>query len=236
MEQVRYLMIFYVEDDESIRELMLYTLKAAGFNGKGFSDSVEFWQAISDIENNKMEKPDLIMLDIMLPGEEGIAILKKLKNNTETENIPVIIASAKGTEYDKIIGLDLGADDYLAKPFGMMEMISRIKAVLRRYPQKENNNILQYGGITLNTDEHTAYAGKCKIELSLKEFELLKLFMENPEHLFEREHIILKVWGDEFIGESRTLDMHISKLRKKLGVHGNMIKNIRSLGYRMEKE
>ena len=175
------------------------------------------------------------MLDIMLPDEDGIEILKKLKSNAKTANIPVIMASAKGTEYDKITGLDLGADDYLAKPFGMMEMISRIKAVLRRYPQKENNDILQYGPIKLNIDEHIVMVDGNTIELSIKEFDLLRMFVENPKHLFERENILLNLWGEDFIGESRTLDMHISKLRKKLGIYSNMIKSIRGLGYRMEK-
>lgn len=229
-------MIFYIEDDDNIRELMLYTLKAAGFQGKGFSDSVEFWQTMAVIIDSKLDKPQLIILDIMLPGEDGITILKKLKHNSETADIPVIMASAKGTEYDKITGLDSGADDYLAKPFGMMEMISRIKAVLRRYPQKEVNNILQYDHITINIDEHIAYIDGNRIELSLKEFDLLRLFMENPKHLFKRESIILSLWDGDFVGESRALDMHISNLRKKLGIHGNMIKSIRGLGYRMEKE
>ena len=226
-------MIFYVEDDDNISELMLYTLKASGFSGKGFPNAAEFWQALSKTQD--VLYPDLIMLDIMLPDEDGIEILKKLKSNAKTANIPVIMASAKGTEYDKITGLDLGADDYLAKPFGMMEMISRIKAVLRRYPQKENNDILQYGPIKLNIDEHIVMVDGNTIELSIKEFDLLRMFVENPKHLFERENILLNLWGEDFIGESRTLDMHISKLRKKLGIYSNMIKSIRGLGYRMEK-
>ena len=224
-------MIFYVEDDDNIRELMLYTLKASGFSG--IPNAAEFWQALSKTQD--VLYPDLIMLDIMLPDEDGIEILKKLKSNAKTANIPVIMASAKGTEYDKITGLDLGADDYLAKPFGMMEMISRIKAVLRRYPQKENNDILQYGPIKLNIDEHIVMVDGNTIELSIKEFDLLRMFVENPKHLFERENILLNLWGEDFIGESRTLDMHISKLRKKLGIYSNMIKSIRGLGYRMEK-
>lgn len=222
-------MIYCVEDDDDIRELMLYTLRTTGFEAQGFPNSELFWQAMEQV------KPDLILLDIMLPGSDGLSSLEELRAKKSSESIPVIMATAKGTEFDKVKGLDMGADDYLVKPFGMMEMISRIKAVLRRYPQKENNDILQYGPIKLNIDEHIVMVDGNTIELSIKEFDLLRMFVENPKHLFERENILLNLWGEDFIGESRTLDMHISKLRKKLGIYSNMIKSIRGLGYRMEK-
>ena len=167
-------MIFCVEDDSSIRDLMLYALSTAGFEAKGFADSVEFWSAI------KEEMPELIMLDIMLPGEDGISILKKLRSQTATADVPVILATAKGTEYDKVIGLDIGADDYLTKPFGMMEMISRIKAVLRRSLPKEKVSTLNVGQLKMNIDEHTVESAGKRVSLTLKEYELLQKFMENP--------------------------------------------------------
>ena len=222
-------MIFCVEDDTSSRELMIYTLNSAGFDAKGFPESTEFWKAI------ETETPELIMLDIMLPGEDGIEILKKLRSKTATKDIPVIMATAKGTEYDKVIGLDTGADDYLVKPFGMMEMVSHIKAVLRRTAPKTAKNVLSTGKLSVNLDEHSVFANGEKVVLTFKEFELLRIFMENPGRVFSRDILIEKIWGTEFYGETRTVDVHIGTLRTKLGECGEYIETIRGVGYRMEE-
>ncbi len=222
-------MIFCVEDDSGIRDLMIYALNSAGFNARGFADGSEFFDALK----NKM--PRLIMLDIMLPGDDGITILKKLRSNPSTAEIPVIMASAKGTEYDKVVGLDLGADDYLAKPFGMMEMVSRVKAVLRRTAKTDSETSLCIGQIQLNTAEHTVSAGGRRIALTLKEYELLRLFMDNPGRVFTRDQLLGKVWNSDYIGETRTIDVHIGTLRTKLGDFGDYIETVRGVGYRMEK-
>lgn len=222
-------MIFCVEDDTSSRELMIYTLNSAGFDAKGFPESTEFWKAL------ETEMPELIMLDIMLPGEDGIEILKKLRSKAATKDIPVIMATAKGTEYDKVIGLDNGADDYLVKPFGMMEMISHIKAVLRRTAPKMSKNILSTGKLSVNPDEHSVFANGEKVMLTLKEFELLRIFMENPGRVFSRDILLEKIWGTEFYGETRTVDVHIGTLRTKLGECGEYIETVRGVGYRMEE-
>ena len=222
-------MIFCVEDDTSSRELMIYTLNSAGFDAKGFLESTEFWKAL------ETETPELIMLDIMLPGEDGIEILKKLRSKAATKDIPVIMATAKGTEYDKVIGLDTGADDYLVKPFGMMEMVSHIKAVLRRTAPKMSKNILSTGKLSVNLDEHSVFANGEKVMLTLKEFELLRIFMENPGRVFGRDILLEKIWGTEFYGETRTVDVHIGTLRTKLGECGEYIETIRGVGYRMEE-
>lgn len=221
-------MIYCVEDDRGIRELMTYTLNVSGIKAEGLKDGKELDEAL------KKEKPSLITLDIMLPGEDGISILKRLKNDERYRNIPIIIASAKGEEYDKVIGLDLGADDYLAKPFGMMEMVSRIKAVLRRSDTGSNNVILKNGPITLSPDEHIVKVDNCEIELTLKEYELLELFMNNIGLVFTRENLLSSVWGSNFVGESRTIDVHIGTLRNKLGDCGSCIKTLRGVGYKME--
>ena len=221
-------MIYCVEDDRGIRELMTYTLNVSGIKAEGLKDGKELDEAL------KKEKPSLITLDIMLPGEDGISILKRLKNDERYRNIPIIIASAKGEEYDKVIGLDLGADDYLAKPFGMMEMVSRIKAVLRRSDTGSNNVILKNGPITLSPDEHIVKVDNCEIELTLKEYELLELFMNNIGLVFTRENLLSSVWGSNFVGESRTIDVHIGTLRNKLGDCGPCIKTLRGVGYKME--
>lgn len=221
-------MIYCVEDDQSIRDLMLYTLNAAGFAASGFPDSVPFWDAM------KQEAPELILLDIMLPGEDGISILKELKASPITRNIPVIMATAKDSEYDKVIGLDLGADDYLSKPFGMMEMVSRIKAVLRRTTPKEEAVVLMHGGITMNTVKHQVSVNDKPVTLTLKEYELLRTFMENVGKAFSREQLLSSIWGIDFVGETRTVDVHIGTLRTKLGSCGNLITTVRGVGYRME--
>jgi two-component system alkaline phosphatase synthesis response regulator PhoP len=221
-------MIFCVEDDSGIRDLMIYALNTAGFKAKGFMTGRELFKIL------KTEAPKLIILDIMLPGEDGITILKKIRSSPLTENIPIIMATARGEEYDKIIGLDLGADDYLAKPFGMMEMVSRVKAVLRRTQPKENVNIIKVRRLSMNTGEHTVTADGIRAGLTLKEYELLKLFMENPGIVFSREKLLQNIWGVEYIGETRTIDVHIGTLRQKLGVCGDYIETVRGVGYRME--
>lgn len=223
-------MIYCVEDDTAIRELMVYTLKASGFEARGFADAKDFWDAVDS------EIPNLVLLDIMLPGEDGITVLEKLRNRADTRTVPVIMASAKSTEYDKVSGLDRGADDYLAKPFGMMEMVSRVRAVLRRSAAPQDDKTLRSGNIELNIGEHRVIANGIDVQLTLKEFELLRLFMENPGHVFSRESLLSRIWGEDFIGESRTVDVHIGTLRAKLGEAGDSIETVRGVGYRMGKK
>ena len=223
-------MIFCVEDDDAVRELMVYTLSASGFEAKGFMDGNELYQAINS------GLPELVILDIMLPGEDGLEILTKLRNDSRTSDIPVIMATAKGTEYDKVTGLDAGADDYLAKPFGMMEMVSRVKAVLRRCSPRTNVDIIRLSGLSLDKTEHTVIADGQRIQLTLKEFELLRTFMENTGRVYTREQLLRMVWGLDFTGETRTVDVHIGTLRTKLGRYGNSIETVRGVGYRMVKE
>lgn len=222
-------MIFCVEDDRGIRELVIYALNASGFEAEGFADGNELYEELAQ------KTPELILLDIMLPGEDGISILKKLKQKSATADIPVIMATAKGTEYDKVVGLDLGADDYLSKPFGMMEMVSRVKAVLRRSTPKSEKSVLKNGELEINITEHTVIASGERVQLTLKEFELLKVFMENLGKAFSREQLLLNIWGTDFIGESRTVDVHIGTLRTKLKALGNYIETVRGVGYRMEE-
>ena len=221
-------MIFCVEDDQAIRDLILYTLNSAGFEAIGLEDGIELFSAL------KKKKPELIMLDIMLPGEDGVTILKKLRSDAATANIPVIMATAKGTEYDKVIGLDLGADDYLAKPFGMMEMVSRVKAVLRRVIVNDAVQVLHVGKLELNINNHTVFSDGERVELTLKEYEILRLFMENLGKAFTREQLLGEIWKSEYVGETRTIDVHIGTLRTKLGNCGEYIETVRGVGYRME--
>lgn len=221
-------MILCVEDDSAIRDLMIYALNYAGFEAAGVEDGTGLFSAL---EKNV---PELIMLDIMLPGEDGITILKRLRSNTATAGIPVIMATARGTEYDKVIGLDFGADDYLAKPFGMMEMVSRVKAVLRRTIAKNTAQVLRVGQLELNRSNHTVFANGGRVELTLKEYEMLRLFMENPGRAFTRDQILKQIWESEYVGETRTVDVHIGTLRTKLGSCGEYIETVRGVGYRME--
>ena len=223
-------MIYCVEDDAGIRELMIYTLQASDLQAKGLPDADAFWAAM------EKEKPKLILLDIMLPGEDGISILKKLKAQSTTADIPVIMATAKGTEYDKVIGLDLGADDYLAKPFGMMEMVSRVKAVLRRAYKDEKTDIVAVGKLTLNPQTNTVRADGEKVILTLKEFELLHKFMRHPGRVYSREQLLSDIWGADYVGETRTVDVHIGTLRTKLGECGEYIDTVRGVGYRLEEK
>lgn len=222
-------MIFCVEDDAGIRDLMIYTLNASGFRAVGFENAKEFYTAMADTV------PELIMLDIMLPGEDGISILKRLKADARTADIPVIMATAKGNEYDKVIGLDLGADDYLAKPFGMMEMASRVRAVLRRSGRAaEKPQLIRVGGLEMDLNEHSVTADGIRVQLTLKEFELLHTFMTNPGRAFTREQLLSSVWCEDFMGETRTVDVHVGTLRQKLGFCGKYIRTVRGVGYRLE--
>ena len=218
-------MIFCVEDDSNIRELVVYTLETTGFRARGFEDGKEFWETLA------LETPRLVLLDIMLPGEDGIEILKKLKSSPRTREIPVIMVTAKGAEYDKILGLDLGADDYLTKPFGVMELVSRVKAVLRRCRPRQAE-VLRCGGLTVDEQEHSVTADGARVELTYKEFQLLRLFLAHPGTAFTRDQLMEQVWGMDFCGESRTVDMHIRTLRQKIGLYGGCIETVRSVGYR----
>ena len=222
-------MIFCVDDDNTIREIEVYTLLQTGFEAKGFADGETLFEAL------KAEKPDLIVLDIMLPGKDGMEILNEIRSNPETERIPIIMATAKGTEIDKIQGLDKGADDYLVKPFGTMEMVSRIKAVLRRCKREENTpDTLKIGGIVLKDNEHKVTVNGERISLTFKEYELLKTFMLNQGIVFTRDKLLSLVWGVDHAVESRTVDMHIKTLRQKLGEEGKHIETVIGVGYRME--
>lgn len=221
-------MIFCVEDDENIRDIEVYALNSTGFEAVGFGCGAEFRQAV------KKNLPELIILDIMLPGEDGTELLRYIKETPELSEIPVIMATARGQEYDKVRSLDLGADDYLVKPFGMMEMVSRVKAVLRRCKQSKAPKLLKTGGLVLNPDEHIVKIEGETVPLTFKEFEILRLFLSRPGVVFSRDMLFSEVWGMDFCGETRTVDMHIQTLRKKLGNYGDMIKTVRSVGYRLE--
>lgn len=223
-------MIYCVEDDDSIRNMMTYTLNASGFEAHGFEDGKQLFAALDNT------LPDLVMLDIMLPGDDGVAILKKLRADAATKNIPVIMATAKGTEYDKVIALDLGADDYLAKPFGMMEMVSRVKAVLRRCKPQPQSQIYALGSIVLNHNERSVKIDGEQISLTVKEYELLRLLLKNKGKVFSRDELMSEIWGAEFLGESRTVDVHIATLRSKLGDSGELLQTVRGFGYKIEEK
>ncbi|HQC36272.1 MAG TPA: response regulator transcription factor [Bacillota bacterium] len=221
-------MIYILEDDAGIRDMMCYTLSSMGFESAGFSEASEFFAAC------EKQMPELVILDIMLPGEDGLSVLKKLRQSPSTRSLPVIMATAKGTEYDKITGLNLGADDYLAKPFGMMEMVSRVRAVLRRSTPEKPEDVLSIGGIVIKDSEHSVSANGEKVILTLKEYEMLKLFAQNPGRVFSRDHLLEKVWGLDYFGETRTVDVHIRTLRQKLGDCGSLVKTVRGVGYSLE--
>ena len=222
-------MIYCVEDDDSIRELMVYALRASGFEAEGFVDG----QSLFDALEKKM--PDLVTLDVMLPGMDGVEILKKLRGSAVTERLPVIMASAKGTEYDKVMGLDLGADDYMVKPFSMMEMVSRIRAVLRRAAPVEKRVSLRLGKLEMDPDAHTVTSCGQRVELTYKEFELLRVFLRHPGRVYSRDQLLEKIWGADYVGETRTVDVHIGTLRTKLGDCGEYIRTVRGVGYRLEE-
>ena len=222
-------MIWCVEDDPSIREIEVYALNSTGLEARGFADGGEFWQALEE------ERPELVGLDVMLPGEDGVSILKRLRSDECFREIPVIMATAKGTEFDKVLSLDLGADDYITKPFGMMEMVSRVKAVLRRSQPKQAAGLLTLEGLTLDETQHTVTIDGQRITLTFKEYELLRLFLSHPGMAFSRDQLLQTVWNTDYAVETRTVDMHIRTLRQKLGSYGQHIETIRGVGYRLEE-
>ena len=220
-------MIYCVEDDSNIRELVVYTLESTGMKARGFEDGRKFTEALA------FETPELVLLDIMLPGEDGIEILKKLRNNAKTKNIPVIMVTAKGSEYDKVVGLDTGADDYITKPFGMMELVSRIKAVLRRTTREKEETKYQIGNLVIDVEKHKVKVDGKSVTLTLKEFELLEKLMKNRHIVLTRDRLLEEIWGYDFSGETRTVDVHVRTLRQKLGDAGELIGTVRGVGYRI---
>ena len=220
-------MIYCVEDDDNIREMVIYTLETTGLTARGFAEGAEFMEALA------FDTPELILLDIMLPGEDGLAILRKLKNSSKTKDIPVIMVTAKGTEYDKVIGLDSGADDYVTKPFGMMELVSRIKAVLRRSGQTADKADLEVDGVKMNVKKHEVTVDGQAVTLTLKEYELLERLMRNRNIVLTRDQLLEDIWGYDFDGETRTVDVHVRTLRHKLGEKGAIIETVRGVGYRI---
>lgn len=221
-------MIYCVEDERNIRELIVYTLESSGYQAKGFKDAKEFYPALEE------ETPELILLDIMLPGEDGLSVLEKLRQNKTTKDIPVMMVTARGSEYDKILGLDGGADDYITKPFGMMEFLARVRAILRRSQKRENDQAMyEAGDLKLYVDKHQVFAGNRQVELTLKEFELLKFLLENKGIVMTRDKLLIGVWGYDFDGETRTVDVHIRTLRQKLGDCGELIETVRGVGYKI---
>ena len=221
-------MIWCVEDDASIRDIEVYALQSTGYEAKGFEDGTSFLKEV------KNQKPELVVLDVMLPGIDGITLLQKLKEDPETREIPVVMATAKGAEYDKIQGLDVGADYYLTKPFGVMEFVSCVKAVLRRCQPRQVEHLLKTGGLIVNIDEHTVTIDGERITLTYKEFELLRLFLSHPGMAFTRDQLFNEVWGMDYCGDTRTVDMHIRTLRQKLKDYGELIETVRNVGYRLE--
>lgn len=221
-------MIWCVEDDASIRDIEVYALQSTGYEAKGFEDGTSFLKEL------KNQKPELVVLDVMLPGIDGITLLQKLKEDPETREIPVVMATAKGAEYDKIQGLDLGADYYLTKPFGVMEFVSCVKAVMRRCQPRQVEHLLKTGGLIVNIDEHTVTIDGERITLTYKEFELLRLFLSHPGMAFTRDQLFNEVWGMDYCGDTRTVDMHIRTLRQKLKDYGELIETVRNVGYRLE--
>lgn len=223
-------MIYCVEDERNIRELLVYTLQTTGFSAKGLENGEQLFEAVDE------EVPELILLDIMMPGEDGYTILGKLKQRPEVQDVPVIMVTARGAEYDKVRCLDLGADDYITKPFGMMEFISRVRAVLRRGAPKSGRDELAHGNIRLKVSRHEVQENGRKVELTLKEFELLRYLMENKGIVLSRDQILTKIWGYDFDGETRTVDVHVRTLRQKMGISGSYIETVRGVGYRMGDE
>lgn len=222
-------MIYLVEDDDSIRELVTYTLQTTGFEAKGFACAGDFWEAM------QKELPSLALLDIMLPDEDGLSILKKLRQSADTAKLPIIMLTAKGTEYDKVVGLDSGADDYIPKPFGMMELVSRVRALLRRFEPEKKEGSRQVGPIEVDKSKHAVKVNGESVTLTYKEFELLCYLMDNAGIVLTRDQLLSKIWGYDFDGETRTVDVHIRTLRQKLGEASNHIETIRGVGYKMEE-
>lgn len=220
-------MIYMLEDDPSIRNFVIYALNNSDFEAVGFELPSELYRAAAK------KLPELLLLDIMLPEEDGLTVLKKLRSATETKKLPIILLTAKGTEFDKVIGLDSGADDYISKPFGTMELISRIKALLRRSAPPSDDNVLTLGKLRLKTDMREVTADGSKVALTLKEYELLNVLLKNKGKVFTRDELLHIVWGFDFSGESRTVDVHVRTLRSKLGVCGGLIETVRGVGYRI---
>ena len=220
-------MIFCVEDDSNIRELVIYTLETTGFKARGFEDGKEFLEALA------LETPELILLDIMLPGMDGLELLSKLKASPKNRDIPVIMLTAKGAEYDKVKALDAGADDYVTKPFGMMELVSRIRAVLRRTSKKEEDDTYVLGEIRMDRKKHEVTVDGQAVTLTLKEYELLERLMRNRNIVLTRDQLLEDIWGYDFDGETRTVDVHVRTLRHKLGEKGAIIETVRGVGYRI---
>lgn len=219
--------IYCVEDEKNIRELLVYALNSKDFIAEGFEDGETFWEAVHKAI------PDLVLLDIMLPGEDGLTILSKIRGNKETKELPVILLTAKGSEFDKVHGLDAGADDYVAKPFGVMELMSRIRAVLRRNQQDWESPVLQVGEIKMNREERWVQAQGRELQLTFKEFELLRFLMENENMVLSRDKLLDVIWGYDSAVETRTVDVHIRTLRQKLGDQGEWIETVRNVGYRI---
>ncbi len=220
-------MIYLVEDDASIRELVVYALSNSGFEAHGFDTPSAFWSAMAK------EIPTMVLLDIMLPEEDGLQILKKLRANPRTQRIPVIMLTAKGSEYDKVIGLEAGADDYIPKPFGMMELIARVKALLRRASDAPAPETYQVGCLTVCPQRHLVEVDGSAVTLTLKEFELLSMLVKNRNMVLTRDRLLNQIWGYSFDGENRTVDVHIRTLRQKLGPAGDLIETVRGVGYRI---
>ena len=226
-------MIYILEDDDEIREIECYALKNSGFEVEGFSMPSKFREQV------KAEVPELVLLDIMLPGDDGLAILKELKTDINTAAVPVILVTARSTELDTVKGFDTGADDYISKPFGVMELVSRVKARIPKHQNikknpEDNNSIYEFEGIRLNDEQHVVTAENNQIELTYKEYELLKLLLSVPGKAFGREYIMEKIWGYDYEGNSRTLDMHIKTLRQKLGKKGSLIQTVRNVGFKID--
>lgn len=221
-------MIWCVEDDASIRDIEVYALQSTGFEAKGFEDGTSFWEAL------RTGRPELVVLDVMLPGIDGMELLRRMRADAVLSDIPVVMATAKGAEYDKIRGLDLGADYYLTKPFGVMELVSCVKAVLRRCQPEKAAHQLRSGGLVVDLDAHTVTVDGARVALTYKEFELLRLFLSHPGMAFTRDQLFQEIWGMDYCGETRTVDMHIRTLRQKLGPYGRRIETVRNVGYRME--
>ncbi len=220
-------MIYLLEDDESIRKFVLYALNNTGLEAVGFELAADFWAAV------EKELPELVLLDIMLPDEDGLTVLRRLRSQTTTARVPVILLTAKSTEYDKVLGLDSGADDYVTKPFGTMELVSRIRALLRRARPMPENVTYNYGGLTLDTESHQVRVSEQTVALTFKEYELLRLFCSRPGRAFTRDELLQRIWGYDYDGENRTVDVHIKTLRTKLGPCGELIETVRGVGYRL---
>ena len=221
-------MIYLLEDDGSIRDIEVYALQSAGLAARGFADGSSFWEAV------RRERPDLVVMDIMLPGIDGVELLRRMRADPALSAVPVVMATAKGAEYDKVQSLDLGADYYLTKPFGVMEFLACVRSVLRRCGGAEPGKILGLEGIRMDLSGRTVTVDGERAALTYKEFELLRLFLSHPGVAFTREQLMSDIWGTDYCGESRTVDMHIRTLRGKLGPYGDRIETVRGVGYRLE--